>query len=99
MSKRTHLTRNQVFCIYDLMKDYVELGDKISGVQYAVYKDKVRGADGTVERMTDARMAEIAANRFGHPVTEIQIRKLRTDMFGQVYREKREKKPDIPVMV
>ena len=77
------------------MKDYIEQKDKINGVQYAAYKDKVGRADGTVDRMTDARMAEIASNRFGHPVTEIQIRKLRTDMFGQVYREKREKKPKL----
>jgi hypothetical protein len=85
-NKRRHLSRDETIRLHALMKDYVELGDKINGVQYASYK-----APG----MHDIRMAEIAQERLGFPVTPIQIRSMRVTMFGKVFRQKpeRQEKP------
>jgi hypothetical protein len=68
----SRLTAVDIMTLHGLMKDYVVRGDKVNGVQYADY---IAGWD-------DERMASLAAESMGRPVTHVQVRNLRQSLFG-----------------
>jgi hypothetical protein len=83
MSKRlSRLSAIDVMNLHGLMKDYVVLGDKVDGVQYADYK----------AGWSDDKMARFAKERIGRPISHIQVRNLRQSLFG-VMRDRPQPKP------
>jgi hypothetical protein len=68
----SRLSAIDVMNLHGLMKDYVVLGDKVDGVQYADYK----------AGWSDDKIALLGKERIGRRVSQVQVRNLRQSLFG-----------------